>query len=42
MDFADAQAHGAFEVSNITQEGDTIRFGPLEMATTVGYQIELR
>jgi hypothetical protein len=26
---------------DITQEGDIIRFGPTEMATTVGYEIEL-
>jgi hypothetical protein len=27
---------------DITQEGDAIRFGPPEMATAVGYQLELR
>ena len=27
---------------DIRQEGDTIRFGPPEMATTVGYEIQLR
>ena len=27
---------------DITQEGDTIRLGPPEMATTVGYEVQLR
>ena len=27
---------------DITQNGDTIRFGPPEMATTLGYEFELR